>query len=97
MINESPELPRRVIGSLDYHPKKYSLFLAVESNQLVKEPILYSGFNSNYKNLILFMGKNGKQTLKDAFKEWKFEYKEKMSLTSDDSFLIKIKNIKKKN
>ena len=52
MINESPELPRRIIGSLDYHPKKYSLFLAVESNQLVKEPILYSGFNSNYKNLI---------------------------------------------
>ena len=51
----------------------------------------------NYKNLILFMGKNGKQTLKDAFKDWKFEYKEKMSLTSDDSFLIKIKNIKKKN
>ena len=52
---------------------------------------------SKYKNLILFMGKNGKQTLKDAFKTWKFEYKEKMSLTSDDSFLISIKNIKKKN
>ena len=52
MINESPELPRRIIGSLDYQPKKYSLFLAVESNQLVKEPILYGGFNSNYKNLI---------------------------------------------
>ena len=50
----------------------------------------------NYKNLILFMGKNGKQILNDAFKEWKFEYKEKMSLTSDDSFLINIKNIKKK-
>ncbi len=51
---------------------------------------------SSFKNLILFMGKNGKQTLKDAFKVWKFEYKEKMSLTSEDSFLIKIKNIKKK-
>ena len=51
---------------------------------------------ANYKNLILFMGKNGKQILNDAFKEWKFEYKEKMSLTSDDSFLINIKNIKKK-
>ena len=51
---------------------------------------------TNCKNLILFMGKNGKQILKDAFKEWKFEYKEKMSLTSDDSFLINIKNIKKK-
>ena len=51
---------------------------------------------SKYKNLILFMGKNGKQTLNDAFKVWKFEYKEKMSLTSADSFLISIKNIKKK-
>ena len=52
MINESPELPRRIIGSLDYHPGKYSLFIAVESNQLVNDPIVYSGFNSNYKNLI---------------------------------------------
>ena len=51
---------------------------------------------ANYKNLILFMGKNGKQALNDAFKVWKFEYKEKMSLTNDDSFLINIKNLKKK-
>ena len=51
---------------------------------------------TNCKNLILFMGKNGKQTLNEAFKVWKFEYKEKMSLTSDNSFLINIKNIKKK-
>ncbi len=51
---------------------------------------------TNCKNLILFMGKNGKQTLNEAFKVWKFEYKEKMSLTSNDSFLINIKNIKKK-
>ncbi len=51
---------------------------------------------SKYKNLILFMGKNGKQSLNDAFKVWNFEYKEKMSLTSDDSFLVSIKNIKKK-
>ena len=51
---------------------------------------------TNCKNLILFMGKNGKQTLNEASKVWKFEYKEKMSLTSDDSFLINIKNIKKK-
>ena len=51
----------------------------------------------NYKNLVLFMGKNGKQILNEAFREWDFEYKEKKSLTSDDSFLINIKNIKKKN
>jgi len=49
-----------------------------------------------YTNLIVFMGKNGKQLLEEAFKEWKFEYKERKSLTSDDSFLLNIKNIKKK-
>ena len=49
-----------------------------------------------YTNLIVFMGKNGKQLLKEAFKEWEFEYKERKSLTNDDSFLLNIKNIKKK-
>ena len=49
-----------------------------------------------YTNLIVFMGKNGKQLLEEAFKEWEFEYKERKSLTSEDSFLLNIKNIKKK-
>ena len=49
-----------------------------------------------YTNLIVFMGKNGKQVLEEAFKEWEFEYKERKSLTSNDSFLLNIKNIKKK-
>ena len=50
----------------------------------------------NYSNLVVFMGKNGKHLLKDSIKKWEFEYKEKRSLTSKDSFLINIKNIKKK-
>jgi len=49
-----------------------------------------------YTNLIVFMGKNGKQLVEEAFKRWEFEYKERKSLTSDDSFLLNIKNIKKK-
>ena len=49
----------------------------------------------NYKNLVVFMGKNGKQLLEDSVNKWEFEYKEKRSLTSKDSFLINIKNIKK--
>jgi 16S rRNA (guanine527-N7)-methyltransferase len=48
-----------------------------------------------YKNLILFMGKNGKKVLAESKKNWKFEYEEKKSLTSKDSFLINIKNIRK--
>ena len=61
-------------------------------------PIILNLVNENfqnYKNLIVFMGKNGKQLLEDSVKKWKFEYKEKRSLTSKDSFLINIKNIKK--
>ena len=50
----------------------------------------------NFKNLILFLGKNGKQTLLDASKVWEFEYKERKSITSDDSLIINIKKIRKK-
>ena len=50
----------------------------------------------NYSNLVVFMGKNGKQLLQDSVKKWEFEYKVKESLTSEDSFLLSIKNVKKK-
>ena len=50
----------------------------------------------NFKNLILFLGKNGKQTLLDASKVWEYEYKERKSLTSDDSLILNIKKIRKK-
>ena len=57
--------------------------------------ILNNNFN-NYKNLILFLGKRGKQTLRDASMIWDFEYKERRSMTSSDSLILNIKNIKKK-
>ena len=57
--------------------------------------LVYKNF-SRYKNLILFMGKSGKKTLTETLKHWDFEYKEKRSLTNEDSFLLSIKNIKKK-
>ena len=57
--------------------------------------LVYKNF-SNYKNLILFMGKNGKQILKETLLDWDFDYTEKKSVTSNDSFLLNIKNIKKK-
>jgi 16S rRNA (guanine527-N7)-methyltransferase len=50
----------------------------------------------NFNNLILFSGKNGKQALLDASKVWEFEYKERKSVTSDDSLILNIKKIRKK-
>ena len=57
--------------------------------------LVYKNFTS-YKNLIIFMGKNGRQILDETLKSWDFDYIEKKSLTSKDSFLLNIKNIKKK-
>ena len=62
-------------------------------------PIILELVNSNFttfKSIILFLGKNGKEMLNDALSKWQFKYKEKKSLTSEDSFLIKISNLKKK-
>ena len=50
----------------------------------------------NYKNLILFMGKNGEKILEETLVKWDFDFEKRKSITSEDSFLLNIKNIKKK-
>ena len=50
----------------------------------------------NFSNIIFFMGKSGKEIFKNTLNDWDLEYTEKKSLTSDQSFLINIKKIKKK-
>ena len=50
-----------------------------------------------FKYIILFLGRSGKEILKDAKKNWNFDYEKKKSLTSDGSIVIKISNLKKKN
>ena len=57
--------------------------------------LVYKNFSS-YKNLIIFMGKNGEKVLEDSLKDWDFNFEKKKSITSEDSFLLNIKNIKKK-
>ena len=43
------------------------------------------------------MGKSGKKIFENSKKNWELEYIEKKSLTSEESFLINIKKIIKKN
>ena len=50
-----------------------------------------------YKNIIFFMGGNGKKILNKTLKEWDLDYEEKKSLTNEDSFILNIKKIRKKN
>ena len=63
-------------------------------------PVILEIASSNFKNckyIILFLGKSGRVILSDALRSWKFDYEEKKSLTNEDSLLIKISNLKKKN
>jgi 16S rRNA (guanine527-N7)-methyltransferase len=63
-------------------------------------PIIFEIAVNNFKKfkyIIVFLGKSGKEILKDAKKKWNFDYLEKKSLTSDESIVIKISNLKKKN
>jgi 16S rRNA (guanine527-N7)-methyltransferase len=57
--------------------------------------LVYENFSS-YKNLIFFMGKNGKKILEKSLMDWDLEYTEKKSLTNQDSFLLNIKKMTKK-
>ena len=49
-----------------------------------------------FESIILFLGKTGKEILSEALTKWEFQYKEKKSITNDNSFIIKISNLKKK-
>ena len=49
-----------------------------------------------FRSVIIFLGKNKKDILEKALANWSFDYKEKKSLTSSDSKIIKICNLKKK-
>ena len=48
------------------------------------------------RRLILPNTNNGKKILNETLKEWDLDYDEKKSLTSDDSFILNIKKIRKK-
>ena len=58
--------------------------------------LVYKNFTS-YKNLIVFMGKNGEKVLEETLINWDFDFEKKKSITSEKSFLLNIKNIKKKH
>jgi len=50
----------------------------------------------NWKKIFIFLGKTGKNELLQASKSWDIEYKQRVSVTSDDSLVIQINRLKKK-
>jgi len=63
-------------------------------------PVIFEIASKNFKKfkyIILFLGKSGREILKEASKKWKFNYEEKKSLTNNESLVVKISNLQKKN
>ena len=62
-------------------------------------PVILELVNKNFnkfKNIIFFMGRNGREILNSTLLEWELEFEEKESLTNQDSFILNIKKIEKK-
>jgi len=63
-------------------------------------PIILKLINNqlrNFKKIIIFLGKTGKDELLEASKSWDIEYKQRVSITSSDSIIIEVKKLKKIN
>ena len=63
-------------------------------------PVIFEIATNNFKNfkyIVMYLGKSGKKILKDVSMKWKFDLEEMKSLISDESSVIKISNLKKKN
>ena len=50
----------------------------------------------NWKKIFIFLGKTGKNELLQASKNWDIEYKQWVSVTSNDSTILEINKLKKK-
>ena len=50
----------------------------------------------NWKKIFIFLGKTGKSELLQASKSWDIEYKQRVSVTSNDSIVVEINKLKKK-
>ena len=63
-------------------------------------PIIFQIAKNNFKNfkyIILFLGKTGKKIIDKAYENWNFDCEKKKSLTNNQSLIVKISNLKKKN
>ena len=63
-------------------------------------PIIFQIAKTNFKSfkyIVLFLGRTGKKILDDTLETWEFDYEEKKSLTSNESMIVKISNLRKKN
>ena len=62
-------------------------------------PVILGLIKNNFKffkEVILFLGKSGKEIIEQSSLEWKIKYELKKSITNEESIILKIKSLEKK-
>ena len=62
-------------------------------------PVIFDIATKNFKNfkyIVVYLGKSGNKILKQVSTKWKFDLEKMKSLTSKESSVVKISNLKKK-
>ena len=100
---------KNVIEELDLKVEVFNQNILEEEIKFVEDVFIARAFKplkkilqlmhnnaENYKKIFIFLGKTGKNELLQASKSWDIEYKQRVSVTSNDSNVIEINRLKKK-
>jgi len=112
LIEKSPKkiiFLKKIIGELKLNAEALSENVQEKEFKFVDEAFVARAFKplplilelihkkaKNFKKIIIFLGKNGHKELLRASKSWDIKYKQRMSITSSDSFIIEINKAEKK-
>ena len=111
LIEKSPKKIKflnQVINELKLNTEVFGQNFLENSNKLSDDVITARAFKplkiilelihkkaENWKKIFIFLGKTGQNELLQASKSWDIEYKQRVSVTSNDSFVIEINGLKK--
>ena len=112
LIDKSPKkiiFLKKIIGELNLKVETMSSNIFIEPVKLEEGVLLARAFKpleiilklihknaKNWKKIFIFLGKSGKTELLQASKSWDIKYKQRVSITSSDSLVIEINELKKK-
>ena len=112
LLEKSPKKTKflkQVISALDLNVEVESRNIFESNNKINDDIVIARAFKpldiilelihnkaTNWKKILVFLGKTGNSQLLQASKIWNIEYKQRVSLTSEDSRVIEITKLEKK-
>ena len=112
LIEKSPKKTKflkEIISELDLNVDVFTQNILKEQNTFMEDVFVARAFKplkvvlqlihkraKNWRKIFIFLGKTGENELLQASKIWNIQYKQRMSVTSSDSAVIEINNLKKK-